>query len=363
MLRHIDEKGGIGVYTNNLLRELFKIDKSNQYILLYKDTKSIGKFSGYPNVQEMAIKMPTKLLWDQIAVPWIVVTEKLDLIFNPKLSVPLFVRCKTVFVFHGAEQFAHPEIFRFYDRIYFTLTMPFFCKKASIIISTTEKGIKDIGYYLRVNTSKIKPIHHGLNKQFLNIDKSKSSLENIISKYNLPNKYILFVGGLTPLKNIGRLLQAFQKLKKRLPGYKLVIIGFKRWKYKKEIELIKTLELENDVIFAGWVQDEDMPALYGLADVLAFPSLYEGFGIPLLEAMACGCPIVTSNTGGLPEVAGEAAVFVNPYDVEDIANAMFNIINDNSLRQHLIGRGYKQVKKFSWEKCASEVLEVFERLK
>ena len=362
MLRHIDEKGGVGVYTNSLLRELFTIDKSNQYLLMYKDSNSIGKFSGYSNVQEKIIKMPTKLLWDQIAVPWIAMKEKLDLIFNPKLSVPLMVRCKTVFVFHGAEQFAHPEIFRFYDRFYFTITMPMFFKKANIIISPTEKGIKDIGFYLGVESSKVRPIHHGLNKQFINYDSSESSLECIRSKYILPDKFILFVGGLTPLKNIGNVLRAFSKLKIRLSGYKLVLVGFKRWNYKKDMELIKKLGSEDDVFFTGWVHDEDMPAIYSLAGLLVFPSLYEGFGLPLLEAMACGCPIVTSNVGGLPEVSGGAAVLVNPHDVDDIANAMFNVINDSYLRQDLIEKGYKQVKNFSWEKCAKEIIEVFREL-
>lgn len=362
MLRHINEKGGVVIYTENLLRILFKIDIKNQYILIYKDKKFLGKFSGYPNVREMAIKTPTKLLWDQIAIPWIAMKEKLDIIFNPKLSVPLFARCKTVFVFHGAEQFAYPEIFRLYDRIYFTIAMPLFCKKADIIISPTEKGIKDIVYYLGINPSKIKAIHHGLNKQFINFDNSKLFLEGIRSKYNLPGKYILFVGGLTPLKNIGNVLRAFHRIKESLPDYKLVLIGFKRWKYEQDMELIKKLELENDVIFTGWVQDEDMPALYSLADLLIFPSLYEGFGIPLLEAMACGCPIITSNAGGLAEVAGEAAIFVNPHNVNDISNAMFNIIKDNNLRQGMIERGYKQVKNFRWEKCAREVLDIFEQI-
>ncbi len=187
-------------------------------------------------------------------------------------------------------------------------------------------------------------------------------LENIRSEYNLPEKIILFVGGITPLKNISNILHAFDKFRKKHMGYKLVLIGFRRWNFKNDIELINKLGLEDDVVLPGWVRDMDLPYIYCLADLLIFPSLYEGFGIPLIEAMSCGCPIVTSNAGGLPEIAGDAAVLVNPYDVDEISTAMCKVIDDSDLQKNLISNGYRQVKNFSWNKCAHEVLNEFNKL-
>lgn len=363
MLRHIDEKGGISVYTDNLLHELFSIDNKNQYLLLHNGSKSIESYSKYPNVYMKKIKMPTKFLWDQIAIPWVTMKEKLDLVFNPKLSIPLMARSKKSFTFHGAEQFVHKNIFKFYDRIYFSIFMPLFIKKADMIISPTKKGIDDMESHFKVNKSKIKAIHHGLNSNFLNKENpSTLLLENIRSEYKLPEKIILFVGGITPLKNISNILYAFDKFRKKHIGYKLVLIGFRRWNFKNDIELINKLGLEDDVVLPGWVQDKDLPYIYCLADLFIFPSIYEGFGIPLIEAMSCGCPIVTSNAGGLPEIAGDAAVLVNPYDVDEISTAMCKVIDDSDLQKNLISNGYRQVKNFSWNKCAHEVLNEFNKM-
>lgn len=360
MLRHIDEKGGVVVYTNSMLRELFAIDKSNQYLLMYKDSNSIGKFSGYSNVQEKIIKMPTKLLWDQIAVPWVARKEKLDMIFNPKFSAPLFTNCKTVIVLHGSEWYVLPEAFKWYDLHYVEFTMPIYCKKAVCMISVSQKITRDFVNYVKVDKNKIKTILHGYDERFRYI-KDHDVLERIRKKYNLPKDFILYVGRIYPTKNFNRLLKAYYELNKTYP-IKFVIVGKVRWKYKEDIKLIDELKLKENIIFTGWVPDEDLPVIYNLAELFVFPSLYEGFGIPLLEAMACGCPIVTSKTGSPPDIVEDAAVLIDPLDLIEISRVMKEVLTSDSLKKNLIEKGFRRIKKFSWQKCAREVLEVFREL-
>jgi glycosyltransferase involved in cell wall biosynthesis len=179
------------------------------------------------------------------------------------------------------------------------------------------------------------------------------------SKYSLPEQFILFVGGITPLKNFGNLLKAYRKLQSRFP-HKLVVVGFNRWKFSKDLEVVNELGLRDKIVFCGFVPDEDLPAFYNLASLFAFPSLYEGFGIPVLEAMACGCPVVTTKTGCSPEVAGDAALLADPYDPDAIANAMGKVLIEESFRKSLIERGFARAEQFSWRKCASQTLALFE---
>jgi glycosyltransferase involved in cell wall biosynthesis len=171
----------------------------------------------------------------------------------------------------------------------------------------------------------------------------------------------LFVGGLSPLKNFGNLLRAYEKVYKMFP-HKLVFTGFKRWKFSKDLQLVDQLGLHDHVLFTDFIPDEDIPAMYNLADLFVFPSLYEGFGMPVLEAMACGCPVLTTETGCSPEVAGDAALLVDPYAPDKIAEAIQRLLTDEQLRQGLIEKGLVRAKQFGWERCARETLALFESL-
>jgi len=359
MLRHINELGGIVVYTKNLIENLLEIDKKNEYVFLYNTYSLMGTYSKYKNVKEVVINIPNKLLWDQIGVPKAVKSEKIDIIFNPKLSIPVFAPSKKVFTLVGLEQFTLPNIFKWYDRIYFCIMTPLFCRRANAIIVMTNTGKKDLIKYLNVNSNKIKVIYGSYHKRF----EVKKNIENLLvikQKYNLPEKYIFFIGGITPLKNFSNVIKAFKIIKKKVP-VRLVVAGFKRWKYAKDIDLINKLNLQNDVINLGFIQDDDLPYLYNLAQCLIFPSLYEGFGIPILEAQACGCPVITSKTGCTPEVSGGAALLVDPYNCEEIAQAIYDILNNRDLREKLIANGLENVKNFSWSKTAEQTLQLFKK--
>jgi glycosyltransferase involved in cell wall biosynthesis len=357
MLRNLREQGGIKVYTLNLLEELLALDCPHEFVFLYPDPGLLGTYAGRPRVRELVVRFPSKLGWDQVAVPWVARRLDLDVIVNPKLSVPVFTGRPSVFTLHGAEQFAVPEVFGSFDRIYTSIMMPLFCRRAAGIISTTRMGVDEIVRYVGADRRKLHPVHEAAHPRFGPLD--PPAAEVIRERYQLPDRFILFVGGLNPLKNFSNLLRAYKRLESELP-HALVVVGFLRWKYAEDVALIDELGLGERVIRPGFVPDEDLPGIYNLADCLAFPSLYEGFGIPILEAMACGCPVVTTKTGCSPEVAGDAALLVDPRNVEEIAEGIARVLRDRQLSQELVERGREQASRFSWKRAAEESLAVYE---
>jgi len=360
MLRHFDHPGGIGVYTRNLVDHLLKIDRDNRYVLIYNDSKYLGLHGSHPNVEELVLSVQSKLLWDQIGVPWIAYQRGLDILFNPKMSVPLIGPCKKVFQFAGADWIVLPKIYKWHDRVYHRIFAPLYCSAADAVISISKDATRHIEKRMPFITDKLNLIYLGISSDFKKVS-NHDVLRNVREKYNLPERFILFVGQFYPMKNLGRLITAFSLLIKRWP-IKMIMVGKPRWGYASDLDLIKTYGLEKDVFLTGWVPDEDLPALYSLADLFAFPSLYEGFGIPLLEAMACGCPIVTSRAGSPPEVVEDAAVLVDPMDPKSIEEGLYKALTDNKLRRELTQKGFERVKSFSWESCAKETLTLFESL-
>jgi glycosyltransferase involved in cell wall biosynthesis len=360
MLRHLNELGGVVVYTRNIIENLLKTDSENDYIFIYSDPSLIGTYSKYKNVKEVVVNIKNKLLWDQVGVPRLVKKEKIDIIFNPKLSIPLFASCKRVFILHGLEQFALPHVFKWYDQLYFHIMTPLYCLRATAIIVMTNKGKDELIKYIKVDSRKIEVIYESYHKRF----KIQNNVEHILQikqKYNLPSNYIFFIGGITPLKNFSNIIKSFYMIKNKV-SVKLVIAGFNRWKFAKDIGLIKKLKLQNDVINLGFLNDDDLPYIYNSAQCLVFPSLYEGFGIPILEAQASGCPVICSKTGCSSEVSGGAAVLVDPYNCGEIAQAIYDIVNDKHLRRKLIKDGLENVKKFDWQKTAGKTLQLFNKL-
>ncbi len=238
--------------------------------------------------------------------------------------------------------------------------IPLYCHRSNAIIVMTNSGKIDLIKYINVNKNKVEVIYGSCHDRFKFTKKIKNVLM-INKKYNLPDKYLLFVGGITPLKNFSNILRAFNLIRKKI-SIKLVVVGFKRWKYTKDISLINRLNLQNDIITLGFIPDEDLPYLYSSAQCLTLPSLYEGFGIPILEAQACGCPVICSKTGCAPEVSDGAALLVNPYSYKEIAQAIDNILNDKDLRKRLIAAGIENVKEFSWLKAAEQTLQLFRKI-
>ncbi len=360
MLRHLNPHGtemGTRIYTENIVNGILETDHQNEYLLIYKDENLLGTFPTKENVTETVLKIPTKLLWDQIGIPLLARREKLDLIFNPKFSVPLLTKRKTVFVMHGMEWFVYPEVYKWGDVHYVKLAMPLYCKKADKIIAVSHLVETDMIKYMKVNKDKIKVIYEGYNKIFKPVN-SNEFLNIIRNKYKLPGEFILYVGDIFPSKNFGRLVTAFNNLQRKI-NIPLVVAGRKRWKYEDDMNLIEKFNLKNKILFVGRVPQKDLVGFYNLAKMLVFPSLDEGFGLPVIEAFACGCPVIASGTGALPEVGGHAAYYIDPYNVYEIEKAMFEVLTNKSLRQSLIENGFEQAKKFSWENNVNQTLKLF----
>ena len=361
MLRHIQEKGGIVTYTKNLLKSLIPLSPQHEFALLYNNSELLGTYSRYPNVAEHVLSAKNKFLWDQWAVPRAAKALGIDVIINPKLSIPLWGPQSNILVLRP-EQFVHPELFKPLDRQYFKIFMPLYCGRADRILVPARKAAEDVVRYIRGATAeKTVWVHEGCGDHFFLPPPSADELEAVRRRYGLPQRYVLFVGGINPLKNFTRLVEAFAQVRQR-HDIPLVVVGFKRWAFEKDVAFAKNHEVSSHIQFPGYVPDEDMPHIYRMATVLFLPSIYEGFGIPVTEAFSCDCPVVTSTTGSSPEVAGGAALLVDPFDVDDMARGLELVLSNEGLRQELIEKGHSRAPEFRFERCARQTLQVIEQL-
>lgn len=360
MLRALVERGGIRVYAMDILKNLLEIDKNNQYILFYQGKKTKTSFSGYPNVEEQWINVPYKILWDQVFIPFFAVRARIDLLFNPKFSVPFISPCKIVMVLHGTQNYVYPEFYKPRDVLYLKLMMPLYLGRAAKTIVVSEKSKEDIVKFTGVNKSKVIVVHLAAEDIF-NEAVDPVFVERVKAKYDLPSRYILHVGVIYPGKNIERVIQVFAKIAKKFP-HKLVLAGGFKWREDRVFNLIERLDLKDKIIMVKWISHSELRVFYNLADLLIFPSFYESFGMPVLEAMACGCPVVTSSTGSMPEIVEDAALMVDPTNVDQIYRAMVRVLEDRALKAKLIRAGLARFKKFSWEKSARETLSVFKEI-
>jgi glycosyltransferase involved in cell wall biosynthesis len=363
MLRHYEQQaGGVKVYTKRLLPLLFSMAPQHQYVLIYQNPKLVGTYASFPNVQELVASMPGTVLWDQVAVPWLTRKHALDLIFNPKFTIPFFTRAKKIFVLHGSEWFGIPEHFKRHDQIYFSLFVPWYCRRSDAFVAVSNAVKADVIKYVEgVTPDKVFPIHNGFDPTVFKPVRDPARLQAVRERYKLPERFILWAGQIETRKNIAGLFRAFALLKDEIP-HALVLAGEQRWNSSTELRVARELGIENRIILPGWVEHNDLPAVYSAADMFAFPSLYEGFGIPLIEAMACGTPIVTATTCAPPEVVDGAAVLVDPLNPPEIAAGMRKLLADEPLRNKLVARGLERAKDFSWEKCAQQVLSMFDTL-
>jgi glycosyltransferase involved in cell wall biosynthesis len=360
MLRHMEKHhGGVLVYTHNLLREMLALDTPHEFVLCYRNPDLIGTYADGNRVREIAVQAPSALTWDQMAVPWLDRKEKFDVIFNPKFTVPFVSKAKKVFVLHGSEWFVIPQAYLWYDRWYTNTLTSFYCHNADAVITVSNVVKKDIVKFTGVEPEKVVPVHNGFDPNRFHMIQDSQLLGSVRQAYQLPERFILWTGQIYPPKNLGRLLEALAQVKEEIP-HKLVIAGEERWRAKEDLELIERLGIKDRIHFTGWVSHDHLPAFYNLADLFVLPSLYEGFGIPLLEAMACGCPVLTSTTGSPPEVVEDAGYLVDPIKVDDIAAGICEVLSNFERRSAMVAKGLERVKDFSWGKCARQTLKVLE---
>ncbi|HET9907817.1 MAG TPA: glycosyltransferase family 1 protein [Anaerolineales bacterium] len=364
MLRSITEMGGVGVYTRNIVQELLNLDKKNEYVLFYANRSDLGMFSHLENVNEVWVKARHKALWDQIAIPRVCRREKIDVLFHPKFTVPLLAPCKAVMVVHGADWLI-PEQAQFYpwwDVKYMRIMLPFYFRKASVVISVSQETTDNFNQILRLPVDKIHTIYFAPARHFKRIT-DPDVLQRVRARYQLPDKFILTLtkrkGG--ERKNLGQVLRAYAGYhEKVLSPHKLIVGGKDCHLFRAEYEIPED-GYGKDILFPGWIDQADLPAVYSLADLYLYPSNLEAFPIPLTEAMACGTPILTSNVNGLKEIAGDAALLVEPNETERISMGMAEILSNAEMRESLSRRGLKRSSLFSWDRCAEGTLELLEQ--
>lgn len=286
--------------------------------------------------------------------------QALDLVHDPTGVMPLLLtRASRVLTIHDAIPYVYPETSTRLDRLIYHVWLPYAVRAADAVLTDSHQSREDIVKHLAISPEKVAIVPLAAARSFRPV--ADAAVRQTLSKYDVTQPYLLYVGALAPRKNLPRLLAAYAQLRSWSTRWTLVIVGAQKWRSSPIFETVQRLELEPYMHFTGYVDDDDLPALYAGADLFAFPSLYEGFGLPVLEAMACGTPVVTSNTSSLPDVAGDAAILVDPYDVDAIADAMRRVLSDPALAQDLRERGLVRSAQFSWERTARETVAVYEK--
>lgn len=358
----ISTQGGPRTYVLGLLGALLAMDRENEYVVFYNDSGQMGRF---PSAREIVVpgRSPLARLWrEHVLVPLACKKERVDVLHCPKSAVPFFAPCPVVVTLHDLIPISHPETEKFAARIYWRIQIPIAARRSSHIITDSEHAREEIMAMFNVPADRISAIMLGFSPA-MGGPAATGDGESVRSKYGLPEHYILYVGTIQPRKNIPTLLEAFNLLKREHGiSHSLVIVGRKGWLYKELFDRISELGLERDVIFTGFVPDEELPGIYAGADVFSYLSFFEGFGLPPLEAMACGVPVVVSNTTSLPEVVADAGIAVEPLDVPAVAESIHKILTDPHLARTLRERGIRRSSLFSWERTARETLGVYRRV-
>ena len=372
MLRHVAQLGGVGNYTRHLMAALLRNDAANEYVMYYRPAERLGRYVG-ARVTERIVPARSKLSWDQWAIPRQAARDGVDLIFNPKLSVPLRSPVPSVFVLHGPEQFVVPWAYDPIDRWQLKVLMPRYVRHSAAVIQSTEDAKALTCELIADAPDKIHVIRPAPDVRFTQ-PVAEDRMAATRAKYDLPDRFMLFVGGLHRIKNLGRVAEALATLRSRLGSATppLVAAGFvtspypetgrSRWGVARELARFDELGVRDLVHFPGYIDDDDLPTLYRLAELLLFPSLYEGFGFPVVEAQASGCPVVTSRCGGTREASGGAALLVDPYNSEAITSAIMDVLSNPDTRRRLVTQGLANIASWCWDDTAAAVIDLFERV-
>jgi len=346
---------GSGEFSFRLISEFSK-DTNNKYIIYLPKAPTSDMPQETENFRYSVFT--TKKLWTMTGLSKRLYAdkEKIDVFLSPTHYLPLFVPCPSVVSILDVSYLHFPKLFKKKDLYQLKIWGGYSIRKSSAVITISESSRSDIIRAYGLSPNKVTVAYPGLVER----EKEDKPMDELDKKYGVKGKYILFVGTLQPRKNIKRLIEAFSKLKDK--DVDLVVVGKKGWMYDEIINSPSEFGVGNRVKFLDSVEDENLPTFYKNAIFFILPSLYEGFGLPVLEAMEYGCPVITSNVSSLPEAGGDAVLYVNPEDVKDITEKMQKLLQDDSLRKELVAKGREQVKKFSWKKTAEQTIKVLEGL-
>jgi glycosyltransferase involved in cell wall biosynthesis len=342
------QKTGIGRYASDLMASLREIAPEHDYL-------------GINPVRTVKMRTNRRLLWQQVQVPRIARRLRADLIHLTGFDVPVRRPCPAVLTVHDLIGMLFPADLPLISRLYWAFWLPYTMRFASHIVAVSEHTKLDITRLLHVPAARITVIQPGVGSRFTPLT-SHDGFRSFRRKHGLPKKYILFVGTLEPRKGLDTLLAAFRRLSVSMPDIGLVIAGKRGWFMDWFLAYAERPHLKDRIVFTGYVDDEDLPSMYNAAELFVLPSRYEGFGMPVLEAMACGTPVVCSNRASLPEVAGDSAFQVPPDDPEALGLAMREVLFDERLRKGMRQKGLTRAGSFSWKKAARSTLDIYRKV-
>jgi glycosyltransferase involved in cell wall biosynthesis len=354
---------GIGTYIRNLLRQLARTDCRTEYVLLCRQADlDIGPQLG-PNFRTVLEPSPNYSLREQIHVPWVLHRERPDVYHAPHYVLPAGVRCRSVVTIHDCIHLMFPQYLpNKAAYAYARASMWTAARRSHRILTVSEASKRDILHFFNVPAGKIVVVHNAIDDLFWQVP-AAVDVARVRERYQLNHQFVLYVGNIKPHKNLVRLIEAFAGF--RASGFdevKLLIIGDEISKLPALRRAVHRHKLHKHVRFLGYLPDHTLAILYRLAAVFVFPSLYEGFGLPPLEAMASGTPVITSNVSSLPEVAGDAAVLVDPYDVDSIADGLRRVVSDSALAAELRRKGLERAREFSWERSVEKTRQVYQEI-
>jgi glycosyltransferase involved in cell wall biosynthesis len=353
---------GIGTYVRNLLRHLSRVDQTTEYVVLCRGTDSQLVDELGENFRAVPEASPGYSVREQITVPRDLRREGADLFHAPHYVLPPLTPCKSVVTIHDCIHLRFPQYLP--NRLGYAYARSFLwvaTHRSNRVMTVSEASKRDILEYFSIPPEKIDVIYNGIDERF-GEPPAEDAVKRVRERYQLDGPFVLYAGNIKPHKNLGRLIAAFDILRQSGPEFaqvKLVIIGDEISKYAALRHAVHRHKLHKHVRFFGFVPAQTLAILYRLADVFVFPSLYEGFGLPPLEAMASGTPVITSNVSSLPEVVGDAAVLIDPLQPEAIADALRRVLSDSALRDNLRQRGLKRARQFSWEQSVRRVRQIY----
>lgn len=356
---------GAGLYIIYLIKELAEMDTPYQFVVFAQEyLRPLLPREDRGNIQYRWIHNmhpAVRLLWEQTRFPALVKQETLDLLHSPHYTMPLSKPTRQVVTFHDMIFFLYPEVHTFAKRIFFPWIMHRSARKADLIITDSDSTRRDAAKILGISAEKMVTVHLGYRDIFKPID-DEAKLRSAREQFGLPARFILYVGAIEPRKNVPLLLRAFKRLVDEGYPHHLVIPGKMGWLVGDVPELIERLGISEKVRLLGYVPYEELPSIYNLADLFVYPSLYEGFGLPPLEAMACGTPVITTNISSMPEVVEDGGILVPPNDDNALFEAMVRILTDDRLRQDLRQRGFKRAAQLTWRHTAEKTIEVYNKV-
>jgi glycosyltransferase involved in cell wall biosynthesis len=354
-------RAGVSNYTEQLLAHLGQHDHQNRYTIF--TTRGLrGPALGLPaNFRVRPSLLPTinprvRVPWEQVIAPALLRAIGADLYHGVLNVMPLASPVPSVVTIHDLSPFLFPQTFRRVNRIYTRWAIRVACRRAARLIAVSEFTKQEIVRWLHVPPERIAVTYNGVHERFAPAD--PAAVEAFRRREQLPERFILFVGTLEPRKNLPTLLEAYAQIAREADA-PLIIGGGKGWLYDPIFAKVEQLGLGDKIRFAGFLNNDDLPLWYQAATVFTLPSLYEGFGIPLLEAMACGTPVVSSSSSSLPEVVGDAGLIVSPTDPDELGAALLRLLREPDLRDELRERGFEQARRFSWHTTAEQTIDVY----